>query len=135
MSRAQHSACSGSVLNLMRLLDMETWDPEHGQRNHAVVLGRLPLATVWRLRGVSRTMRRWCDLVLRAMPRPVILGGDVHSRPRTGGDVDSLDLTTMSWTSNPANGDCGVSGMPWYREGMASCQHADGRIVVVGGCP
>ena len=41
----------------------------------AAVLGELSVATVWRLRGVSRAFRGWCGSALAAMPRVVAVGG------------------------------------------------------------
>ena len=74
--------------------------------HHAVtvILGSLPLVSLWRLKGVSRAFRRWSSQQLSMPPRVVCVGGAVVDRtaapPRwtATASVEALDLSTMRWS-------------------------------------
>jgi hypothetical protein len=104
-ARALNGSCSKLLMMLGHFPDVD-----------AAVLGELSVATVWRLRGVSRAFRGWCGSALAAMPRVVAVGG----RKSVGGVVTrlatavSLDLATLAWGgggsvhAGPAGAVCGL---------------------------
>jgi hypothetical protein len=123
---ARNGSCSG-LLEMLGRSDL-------GRPNHAVVLGELSVAALWRLMGVSRAFRGWCGLALVAMPRVVAIGG----MECIGWGVQwlghwtttvSLDLATLAWG--------GASDvLPTKRapcESFSLGQLPGGRLVVAGG--
>jgi hypothetical protein len=96
----------------------------------AAVLGELSVATVWRLRGVSRAFRGWCGSALAAMPRVVAIGGVqrlqyAHTVVAT---TVSLDLATLAW-----GGGGTVPDLPAPCEAFSLGRLPGGRLVVAGG--
>jgi hypothetical protein len=114
---------------LMRLMDRV----DLGGTNHAKILRRLGVVSLWRVRGVSRGFRRWATSMLSSLPRLVVVGGDRYGdvpplNDVTIASVESLDLSTMRWSAAgcmPSLPD----PRPWH---SVSCC-ADGRVVVCGG--
>jgi hypothetical protein len=94
------------------------------------VMGELCVATVWRLRGVSRAFRGMCGSALAAMPRVVVVGGlqTIHGVETTVATVVSLDLATLAWGGGGAVLD--LPGPGWL---FSLGQLPGGRLVAAGG--
>eukprot|EP01047_Picozoa_sp_COSAG01_P032731 COSAG01_NODE_2379_length_7794_cov_7.414295_3_plen_507_part_00 len=99
---------------------------EHEQSG-AYILRSLSVVTLWRLRRVSRSFRRWGTEALAAMPRPVMVGGETESDELTG-RVAALDMASLRWSS-----DIAVPSLPEPRSGHALCGLPGGQITAVGG--
>ena len=88
---ARNGSCSG-LLEILGRSDL-------GRPNHAAVLGELSVATVWRLRGVSRAFRGWCGSALAAMPRVIVVGGaheEAYTLDNLLNRVDTMLATAVS---------------------------------------
>jgi hypothetical protein len=87
---------------------------------------------LWRLRGVCRTFRRWAQAELSSLPRVVAVGGieGIINRLKwvATASVDSLDLSTMRWSSAGC-----MPSLPDPRAWHSVSCCADGRVVVCGG--
>eukprot|EP01045_Picozoa_sp_COSAG04_P027891 COSAG04_NODE_4188_length_2245_cov_4.831911_1_plen_522_part_00 len=118
---ARNEECSA----LTKLLGFET---ARGA-NHDVVLGFFSVIGLWRMRGVSRHLRRWCTAKLASLPRLMAVGGSYDPNPASDDPlVEVLDLSTLRWTSGGA-----VPALPDPRAGHGLCAFGDGRTVVAGG--
>ena len=97
---ARNGSCSALLVTLGHVPDAD-----------AAVLGELSVATVWRLRGVSRAFRGWCGSALAAMPRVVAVGGmqTIQGVETAVATAVSLDLATLAWVGGGAVPDLPVS--------------------------
>jgi hypothetical protein len=117
---------NGSCSALLEMLGRS----DLGRPNHAAVLGKLSLAAVWRLRGVSRAFRSWCGSALAAMPRVVAVGGSqrIYGVKIFLATAVSLDLATLAW-----GGESAVPDLPAPCVRFSLGQLPGGRLVAAGG--
>ena len=46
------------------------------------IMGRFSVLTLWRMRAVCRSFRRWGKETLTALPRPIVIGGVIFPDSR-----------------------------------------------------
>jgi hypothetical protein len=123
---ARNEGCN-ELMRLMGRVDL-------GSSNHAMILRHLGGVSLWRVRGVCRGFRRWATSTLSSLPRVVAGGGmrvDRSVTPQkwvTTASVESLDLSTMRWSSAGC-----MPPLPDPRAFHSVSCRADGRVVVCGG--
>eukprot|EP01045_Picozoa_sp_COSAG04_P016717 COSAG04_NODE_1420_length_6837_cov_13.629564_6_plen_385_part_00 len=118
------------------LAALETLMSEDQMNQHCTVLRAFSIVGLWRLRRVCRAFHRWGTAALAALPRPVVVGGEVVVRRggeevvETTASVEVLDLSTLRWASGV------VPPLPQPRDDHAVCAvcgiGVDGRVVVAG---
>jgi hypothetical protein len=118
---AAREARNGSCSALLEML---------GRLDDVALLGELSVATLWRLRGVSRALRSWCGSALATMPRVVAVGGQQRQNHEwvSVATAVSLDLTALAW-----GGEGTVPDLPVPSDYILLGQLPGGRLVAAGG--
>jgi hypothetical protein len=125
-TESRNEGCS-ELIQMMGRVDL-------GSSNHAMILRHLGVVSLWRVRGVCRGFRRWATSALSSLPRLVAVGGLVIDSsvapPKwvATASVDSLDLSTMRWSSAGC-----MPSLPDPRTAHSVSCSADARVVVCGG--
>eukprot|EP01045_Picozoa_sp_COSAG04_P001784 COSAG04_NODE_61_length_30104_cov_10.610932_19_plen_360_part_00 len=108
------------------LAALETLMAEDQMDQHGTVLRAFSVVELWRLRRVCRAFHRWGTAALAALPRVVVVGGELRGGGDTAG-VEVLDMSTLQWASGV------VPALPTTRIYHSLCSFPDGRLVAAGG--